>query len=126
MFYDAILLLAILFLATAIALPFNGGKAFTPDQYLYPAWLFWVSFLFYTWFWTHGGQTLGLKSWKMVLRTESGKTIGWPQACIRFFSALLSWACLGLGFLWILIDPEKQAWHDKLSGTKLSLSEEQK
>ncbi len=126
MFYDAVLLLAILFLATAIALPFNGGNAFTADQYLYHAWLLLVSFLFYTWFWTHGGQTLGLKSWKMVVLTESHQPVHWRQASLRFFSALLSWACLGLGFLWILIDLEKQAWHDKLSGTQLYLIEDQK
>jgi hypothetical protein len=34
-------------------------------------------------------------------------------------AASLSWAALGLGFLWQLWDPEKLTWHDRLSNTRL-------
>jgi uncharacterized RDD family membrane protein YckC len=125
-FYDLFLLLAILFLATAIALPFNNGEAFSSEQYLYPLWLLFVSFFFYAWFWTHGGQTLGLRSWKMTLLTASGKPVSWRQAAIRFVSALISWGFIGLGFLWIFLDPQKRAWHDIWSGTRLFVNDPQK
>lgn len=123
--YDGLLLLAVLFLATAIALPLNAGKAFSSDQYIYPLYLLAVSFLFYGWFWTHGGQTLGLRSWKIKVVDKELKPLNWKHALLRFFAATLSWLCLGSGFLWILVDKNKRAWHDYLSGTLLIFSREQ-
>ena len=117
--YDALLLLAVLFFATAIALPFNSGQAFSADQAFFSLYLFGVSYLFYSWFWTHGGQTLGMRAWKITLANAAGDRILWQQAALRFFAALLSWACLGLGFLWCLFDKNKLCWHDRLSGTYL-------
>jgi uncharacterized RDD family membrane protein YckC len=117
--YDTILLAAVLFTATAAILPFNAGNAFRPDQYFYPAYLIGVSFLFFAWFWTHGGQTLGMRAWKIKVLTTDGKPLNWPQAALRFFSALLSWLFFGLGFWWILCDRQKRGWHDRLSKTML-------
>ncbi len=123
--YDGFLLLAVLFLATAIALPFNKGQAFSSEQFLYPLWLLFVSFVFYGWFWIHGGQTLGLRSWKLTLQSLNEPQVTWFQAFVRFMTALLSWSCLGLGFLWILIDKNSKSWHDHLSGTQLMLNSAQ-
>lgn len=117
--YDFFLLVAVLFLATALLLPFNAGKAFTADQLFYPAYLLAVSFVFYGWFWTHGGQTLGLRAWNIRLLTLNQQPITWKQAFLRFSAALLSWSVFGLGFLWILIDKNKRSWHDYLSKTAL-------
>ncbi|QPK62201.1 RDD family protein [Methylomonas sp. LL1] len=116
--YDALLLLAVLFFAAAIALPFNSGQAFTAGQYYFPLYLFGISYLFYAWFWTHGGQTLGLRAWKIKLCNLDGSGIGWRRASLRFFAAILSWAFLGLGFLWCLFDKNRLSWHDHLSKTR--------
>ncbi len=118
-FYDALLLLAVLFFATAIVLPLNGGQAFASDQIGFPLYLLGVSFLFYAWFWMHGGQTLGMRAWKIKLHTLDDNPISWRHAAIRFASACLSWSCLGLGFIWCLVDGEARCWHDRLSGTRL-------
>jgi uncharacterized RDD family membrane protein YckC len=119
--YDFLLLIAVLFLATAILLPFNGGEAFTNHKMVYSLYLLVVSFCFYGWFWTHGGQTLGLRAWKTrVLNNEHG-VISWQQAFIRFIVALLSWGFLGLGFLWSLVDKNQRSWHDMASKTELFL-----
>lgn len=117
--YDLLLLGAVLFAATAAILPFNSGDAFRPDQYFYPAYLIGVSFLFFGWFWTHGGQTLGMRAWKIKVLTADRNPINWRQAALRFFSALLSWLILGLGFWWILLDKQKRGWHDRLSQTQI-------
>lgn len=124
--YDALLLLAVLFLATSLALPFNAGQAFSPDQFVFPVYLLLVGFLFYGWFWTHGGQTLGLRAWKMQLVSFDGKSVSWQQALIRFGAAILSWACLGLGLFWCLFDPQGLCWHDHLSKTRLYKVEREK
>lgn len=119
--YDALLLLAVLFLATAIVLPFNAGEAFATDQYVFSLYLLAVSLVFYGWFWTHGGQTLGLKSWKIKLCGLDGGSVSWRQASIRFFMAIVSLACFGLGFLWVLFDKNRLSWHDRISKTRLVL-----
>jgi len=118
-FYDLLLLIAVLFVATAILLPLNGGEAFTSQQFFFPVYLLLVSFLFYAWFWTHGGQTLGLRAWKIRVLTFDMKPISWKQAALRFMAAILSWGFFGLGFLWILIDKNQRSWHDHLSKTAL-------
>jgi uncharacterized RDD family membrane protein YckC len=117
--YDLFLLLALLFVATLLVLPLNHGEAFTSKQYWYPAYLLTVSFLFYGWFWTHGGQTLGMRAWKIKVLTFDRKPIDWTQALLRFTATLVSLAPGGLGFAWILIDKNRRAWHDYLSHTAL-------
>jgi uncharacterized RDD family membrane protein YckC len=119
--YDSVLLLAVLFVATAILLPFNAGEAFTRQQLFYPAYLLIISFMFFGWFWTHGGQTLGMRSWKIVIMTENEQKLTWSQALLRFIFAIISWTCLGLGFLWALFSPQKSTWHDCGSKTFLFL-----
>jgi len=118
--YDLLLLIALLFLATALLLPFTSGVAVSAQQTLiYRAYLLVISFFFYGWFWTHGGQTLGLRAWKIKVLTLDQKPINWNQALLRFATAMISWAFFGLGFLWILIDKNRCSWHDHLSKTAL-------
>jgi len=118
-FYDLLLLIAVLFVATALLLPLNGGQAFTAQQFFFPFYLLIASFLFYAWFWTHGGQTLGLRAWKIKVLTLDMKPISWKQALLRFATAIISWGFFGLGILWILIDKNQCSWHDHLSKTSL-------
>lgn len=119
--YDALLLLALLFVTTVVLMIFNQGTL-QPGQLLsylrLPVYIV-VSFLFFGWFWTHGGQTLGMKSWKMQLLQNNGHAVTWPVALIRFVTAMLSWAVFGLGFLWSLFDSRNRTWHDIASGSEL-------
>ncbi|WP_239649875.1 RDD family protein [Methylocucumis oryzae] len=121
--YDLFLVVALWFVATALILPFNAGQAFNSRQLFYPVYLLIVSFLFHGWFWTHGGQTLGQKAWKIKVLTFDYKPINWLQALLRFSAAIVSWSVFGLGFLWMLVDKDKQTWHDYLSKTKLFVTE---
>ena len=119
-FYDALLLLALLMLGSFLYVPVAGRVLPAPlGRTLYQIFLFAIGFLYFAWFWTHGGQTLGLRTWKLRLVARDGGSITWPQATQRFALALVSWLCLGLGFLWVLVDHEKLAWHDRLSSTRL-------
>ncbi len=74
---------------------------------------------FFTWFWMHGGQTLGMRAWRLRLLGRDGATVTLRQALIRCAAALLSVLALGLGYLWMLFDREGLTWHDRLSGTRL-------
>jgi len=81
-----------------------------------------ISFLFYGWFWTHGGQTLGMRAWNLYLIKPDGQFIDWKIAAKRYCASILSWAALGLGFTWILLNKEKLTWHDMLSNTQIIYS----
>jgi uncharacterized RDD family membrane protein YckC len=118
--YDLLLLIALLFLATALLLPFTAGEAVSAQQtFIYRIYLAVISFFFYGWFWTHGGQTLGLRAWKIKVLTFDQKPISWNQALLRFITAVVSCGFFGLGFLWILVDKNRRSWHDHLSKTAL-------
>lgn len=130
-FYDALLLLALLFtvgliFAGVFTFAFNGGHAITPDQSIYPVYraiilsvLLVTAFLYFGWFWTHGGQSLGMKTWRLKIVTNDGGPTGWGQALARFLVAILSWLCVGLGFIWILVNKDGKAWHDLASATRV-------
>jgi uncharacterized RDD family membrane protein YckC len=116
MIYDGILLFAVLFLAGLLIMPFTRG-AVPPGNPFMTAYVLFVCFVFYWGFWTHGGQTLGMKTWRLRVEQPGGRLITRRQAAIRFAGSLLSLLCLGLGYLWILVDRDGRAWHDRLSGT---------
>ena len=61
---------------------------------------------------TIGGIICGLQ----VVRVD-GRPIDWATAIVRALGCFLSLAVVGLGFIWIAIDPDHQAWHDKIAGT---------
>lgn len=119
MFYDAILLITVLFFAAIIvSVPLN----ITLDHPLFPLFIIYiysVGFLFLGWCWTHGGQTLGLKTWKIKLISDSGNEVNWKEALIRYLASLLCWLSCGIGFLWCYTNKERLAWNDLLSKTRL-------
>ena len=117
--YDTLLLTAVLFVATAVLLPVTGGEAIRPGSGWYPAYLVAVSFGYFGWFWTHGGQTLGMRSWRLRLVSAGGNGSNWLQALVRFVAAGFSWLTFGAGFFWLLVDPERLTWHDRISATRL-------
>lgn len=121
-FYDLFLLTAILFLATALVNAVNQGKAIDPDSpyiLLFDLYLVSIIFFYFGWFWTHGGQTLGMKTWKIKLISNDSQNINWKQVLIREITAVISWLCLGLGFFWSLFDKKRRSWHDMASRTTL-------
>ena len=119
MFYDGLLLIALMAVAVSlITLPFGMPSGFT--LILLQVFLFeFIPLLFFTGFWVRGGQTLGMRAWRIKVVTLEDNPLCWGDALKRHLAAILSWLVFGLGYLWILVDPEKLAWHDRLSRTKV-------
>ncbi len=62
------------------------------------------------------GQTLGKKVMQIrVVDIENGGSIGYGRAGVRYVARFLSALPLALGYFWMLWDPERQTWHDKLA-----------
>ncbi len=85
MLYDSLLIISILFLATAILLPFNQGEAV--GGLFYNLYLLIVIYIFYSWFWRKSGQTLGMKVWKILIIDDYGYNPSWPISFLRLISA---------------------------------------
>jgi uncharacterized RDD family membrane protein YckC len=68
-------------------------------------------------FWSWKGTTVGGIICRLrVVRTD-GQLLLFTDAFVRGLSSIFSAVVLGLGWFWILTDPERQSWHDKIAGT---------
>jgi len=126
MVYDSLLLAALWFAVSALLLAVTGGRLADPDRsiwllYTLRASLVLVTFLFFAGFWKKGGQTLGMRAWRLKLVNHDGGPVTWKQSLWRFAAAVPSLGAFGLGLLWMLLDRDRYAGHDRLSGTRLVL-----
>ena len=124
MFYDSLLLLALLMIATALFLPLTGGEAIDPRtqpvlEFIYRLVLLLLIVGFFGVSWTRSGQTLGMATWRLRVEREDGRRLTWGDTLRRLGWALVSLLPAGLGFAWVLVDPERRAWHDRLSRTRV-------
>lgn len=117
--YDILPLFALLGLATAPWLWLRDGQAVEAENVLFQLYL--VAWLigYFVVSWAKGGQTIGMRAWRLQVVGENDEPPAWHAALLRFFCAVLSWLCLGLGFLASLWHPENHSWHDRLSKTFL-------
>jgi uncharacterized RDD family membrane protein YckC len=115
--YDAFLVTALAFAFTFTVVMLRGREV-EPGTPWFAAALVGIALAFYGWFWTRGGQTLGMQAWRIRVMAADGGPVRWPQAVLRFFAAWLSALPAGLGYVWVLFDAERRAWHDRLSGTR--------
>jgi len=119
MVYDALLLLSVLLLASLLAVAANSGQAISEGNPFFIAYLLAVSCFFYGWFWTHGGQTLGMRAWKVHLISQQQHDISWQQAIIRFTVGIIAWIPLGMGYWWQWLGEDKNTWLDSYSASRL-------
>jgi uncharacterized RDD family membrane protein YckC len=150
--YDGLLLLALWMIASAIMVPFGTSESAARSHELavasssfrqfvmFPV-LVMVTWLFYGYFWTRAGQTLGMQTWRLQVLRFDGQHLRWTDAITRCASACLfpilcglisqlAWhsipgfvisVCLGFlgNYLWMLWSPHGLSWHDQLSGTRV-------
>lgn len=117
--YDSFLLFGLVFCLTWLLLLLRAGSVIEPGTWWFTVSLPVFGYIFFGWFWTHGGQTLGMRAWQLRIERTDGSALSWRDALVRYVTALASTAVLGLGFLWALIDPERRCWHDHASRTRL-------
>lgn len=118
-FYELLILLAIWFVA---GFPFVGlTQALDPVwvRPLFQTYLFALTGVYFTWFWTHGGQTLPMKTWRLRVVSAEGGALGRGVAWSRYVLAAAGALLFGVGFFWALFDRDRQFLHDRLLGTRL-------
>jgi uncharacterized RDD family membrane protein YckC len=104
--------------------------------------LFLVLAIYFVWFWTHGGQTVALKAWRMKVVAANGQALTQTRALARYvlswlwflpslaaiqIAGLHSGAAIGstvvagaLSYaVTIYLHPQRQYLHDALCGTRI-------
>ena len=122
--YDALLLAALLVAFTAAALLLSHGRAVLPENagawtYLYRAGLVCIVAGYFMINWMRSGQTLGMRAWHLHAVDERGLRLKAGTAALRFVCAVVCWLPAALGVLWLYVDPQRLALHDRLCRTRL-------
>ena len=73
--------------------------------------------VYYVFFWTMTGQTLGMILLGLRVVTIEGRRLTIWRSILRFIGYMIAALPFFLGFVWILVDDRRQGWHDKIAGT---------
>lgn len=141
MVYEAVLLFALGFLADYLFDTLTQSRSGLTHITGRRLWLFTVFGAYFVYFWTHGGQTLPMKTWRIKLEWKDHRTVPVAIAVLRyiacwFFVVLATAIAHGLNLeapveaaaltaalilppFAMLIDPDRQFLHDRLLGTRL-------
>lgn len=117
--YEFLLLLGVWFIAAFL---FHLIFRDTSAEYFRPLFQFYllcIGGVYFIWFWTHGGQTLAMQTWKLRLVSANGGKVTMQQAMVRYLMAVIGISFLGFGLLWALFNRDRQFLHDKLAGTRI-------
>lgn len=119
--YELMPLGALWFATAALVLLVRGGAPVTPNSpaaLLEFALMLLVAFGYFGLSWRRGGQTLGMRAWRLRLLRDDGQPApDWPRLALRYLVAGISLGAFGLGFFWSLVDPQRRTWHDIASHT---------
>lgn len=117
MVYDALVVIALVMVTLFLLTGLNRFEA------VHGPWvnaiLFLEIFAFFAFFWIRRGQTLGMLAWRLRVQNPGGLPINLTQATLRFIGALLALLTLGLGYLWMYVDPGRRTWPDLLSASEV-------
>lgn len=141
MLYEGMLLFGIVMIAALLFGVLFQQRSAIMLRHELQYWLFLVIGAYFVWFWTHGGQTLPMKTWRMRLVTRDGHVITFSRAVARYFLAWL-WFLPGAAIAWTLnakawmavalilanvvawamsacLHPSRQFLHDRIAGTRV-------
>lgn len=124
LFYDVLVLLALWMAAAGLVLlAFQGEVDVAHQPPLYHAVLqvalLVPTVLYFAVSWSRGGQTIGMRAWRVRLIDAQGRSPALAQSLLRFVLASLSMLLLGAGFFWCLFDRDHRAWHDVMLDTRM-------
>lgn len=122
--YDLLVLIGVWMAAAALVLlAFRGDVdvAHQPPLYHFvlQGVLFVLTALYFCVSWARGGQTIGMRAWRVRIVDARGDSPKLRQSLLRFVLAIGSTLLLGFGFIWCLFDREGRSWHDTVAKTRM-------
>ena len=152
MIYDCLPVLALLIIATFPFVPFLNGKVLVPREVGALAYFYWLvqlvlTTLFFVFFWTRKGQTVGMLAWRLRLQRPDGSLLdrrqalarlailyalllpfvagywliwsSWPDHRSRVIATSISLVPIALAYVWIWLDRDRLALHDRWTNTRV-------
>jgi uncharacterized RDD family membrane protein YckC len=140
--YEGVLLFGVLMIAGLLYAGIAGQRHAMFGRHGLQAVLFVVLGLYFGWFWSHGGQTVAMKTWRVRLVRADGAAVSMARALTRYATAWI-WFAPALLTLWLgdatasgpvlavlgvgifayaaltSLQPDRQFWHDAVCGTRL-------
>jgi uncharacterized RDD family membrane protein YckC len=140
--YEGVLLVGIVMIAGLLYSPLTQQRSALQGHSGLQAFLFVVLATYFVWFWSHGGQTVAMKAWRVRVVTHDGRPVGPLRALLRYLACWI-WFVPALAVAWMaglhsagqilgavaagiaayallaLVHPQRQFWHDALCGTRL-------
>ncbi len=116
--YEAMLLTAVLFLAS---FPFVSLTQSLPQEefrLLVQAYWLLLAGGYFTLFWRRG-QTLAMKTWRIRLESTTGERLTARQAAKRYLLACLLFP---ISWGWVVFTPERRSLHDRLAASRLVIA----
>jgi uncharacterized RDD family membrane protein YckC len=117
--YEAVLVAALLLLATAVFVLLAGDSSSEPRRALLQLYLVTVAGVYFVWSWTGGRRTLPMRTWRLRLLDARNRSPSVRSAVTRYLVALVTLPLGGLALLWALVDSERRFLHDRLAGTRV-------
>ncbi|MEI5999326.1 RDD family protein [Paraburkholderia bengalensis] len=140
--YEGVLLFGVVFLAGYLFSTLTQQRNGLVHHNWLAAWVGLVVGVYFVWFWTHGGQTLPMKTWRLrLVAARDGGRVSVARAALRY---VLSWLwflpplalhpllrltvpqTLVVAGIWFVfyaglgrIGAGRQFLHDRLGGTKI-------
>ncbi len=117
--YDIFPLLGVFLATSLVVLVARGGIPVERFSPWFTALLLFEFAGYYIYSWKVGGQTLGMRAWKMKIipNTEAQVTLTWGQASFRLLVGIISTCLLGLGLFWKLFSKNNTSWMDLASSS---------
>jgi uncharacterized RDD family membrane protein YckC len=141
MVYEGVILFGVVFIAGYLFSTLTQQRNGLTHHNLLMTWVGIVLGIYFVYFWTHGGQTLPMKTWRLKLVDARGANVSTARAVLRFALAWLwflpplalhpllgltvpatLYLCVGWIVIWaaaIWLDPSRQFMHDRLAGTRV-------
>lgn len=117
--YDTLLLAALFMGATFLVVATRGGEPVPAGNLPFQLLLVTIAVAFYVGFWSRGGQTLGMRAWRLRVERQSGAPLTAATAAWRLLAGILSILPLGAGLWWQWFDAKGLPWHDRLADTRV-------
>jgi len=115
--YDIFPILAIWLITSLLFVMFRGGEEIKPETIWFQLLLLAEVWLYFTYSWKKGGQTLGMRAWKLGI--EKYNELTWPQVSLRFIAGLISTVLLGLGLWSRMWHRQHMTWMDLACGQRV-------
>ena len=117
--YEALLLIAVLWVAALPFAPLEAASGAPHVRPLFQAYLVAVAGVYFVWQWVRGGQTLPMKTWRLRLVSADANAVSVRQGIVRYVAAVLGFTLIGIGLFWALFDRDRQFLHDRIAKTRI-------